>query len=95
MTNWHVAVINFFWWLLNTIFFHICFLSDASPPVNTSPIMNSFEMDLFGSDPIGALALVSVPQPTDVPSVEPSASSGFETDSFMGMPPASTGFSEV
>uniref|UniRef100_A0A453PZ58 ENTH domain-containing protein n=1 Tax=Aegilops tauschii subsp. strangulata TaxID=200361 RepID=A0A453PZ58_AEGTS len=68
---------------------------DASPPVNTSPIMNSFEMDLFGSDPIGALALVSVPQPTDVPSVEPSSSSGFETDSFMGMPPASTGFSEA
>ncbi|VAI62643.1 unnamed protein product [Triticum turgidum subsp. durum] len=68
---------------------------DASPPVNTSPIMNSFEMDLFGSDPIGALALVSVPQPTDVPSVEPSASSGFETDSFMGMPHASTGFSEA
>ncbi|VAI51115.1 unnamed protein product [Triticum turgidum subsp. durum] len=68
---------------------------DASPPVNTSPIMNSFEMDLFGSDPIGALALVSVPQPTDVPSVEPSASSGFETDSFMGMPPASNGFSEA
>lgn len=68
---------------------------DASPPVNTSPIMNSFEMDLFGSDPIGALALVSVPQPTDVPNVEPPANSGFETDSFMGMPPASTGFSEA
>uniref|UniRef100_M8BLY4 Epsin-2 n=1 Tax=Aegilops tauschii TaxID=37682 RepID=M8BLY4_AEGTA len=34
-------------------------------------------------------------QPTDVPSVEPSSSSGFETDSFMGMPPASTGFSEA
>jgi hypothetical protein len=52
-------------------------------------------MDLFGSDPIGELALVSVPQPTTTPNVEPPANSGFETNSFMGMPPASTGFSEV
>ncbi|XP_047082977.1 clathrin interactor EPSIN 2-like [Lolium rigidum] len=67
---------------------------DASPPVNPSPAVNSFEMDLFGSDPIGELALVSVPQPTATPNVEPPANSGFETNSFMGMPPASTGFSE-
>uniref|UniRef100_A0ACD5ZBR4 Uncharacterized protein n=1 Tax=Avena sativa TaxID=4498 RepID=A0ACD5ZBR4_AVESA len=67
---------------------------DASPPVNPSPSVNSFEMDLFGSDPIGELALVSVPQPTAIPNVEPAANSGFETNSFMGMPPASTGFSE-
>jgi epsin len=52
-------------------------------------------MDLFGSDPIGELALVSVPQPTAMPNAEPQANSGFETNSFMGMPPASTGFSEV
>ena len=52
-------------------------------------------MDLFGSDPIGELALVSVPQPTAIPNVEPPANSGFETNSFMGMPPALTGFSEV
>jgi epsin len=73
----------------------ICILSDASPPVNPSPAVNSFEMDLFGSDPIGELALVSVPQPTAIPNVEPPANSGFETNSFMGMPPASSGFSEV
>ncbi|KAG8072833.1 hypothetical protein GUJ93_ZPchr0006g40789 [Zizania palustris] len=67
---------------------------DASPPVNPSPAMNSLEMDLFGSDPISSLALVSVPQPTATPHVEPSANSGFETNSFMGMPPTSTGFNE-
>lgn len=66
---------------------------DASPPVNPSPAVNNFEMDLFGSDPIGELALVSVPQPTAIPN-EPQANTGFETNSFMGMPPASTGFSE-
>ncbi|CAM0942854.1 unnamed protein product [Alopecurus aequalis] len=69
-------------------------VQDASPPQNPSPAVNSFKMDLFGSDPIGELALVSVPQPTAIPNVEPPANSGFETNSFMGMPPASTGFSE-
>ena len=63
--------------------------------MNPSPAVNSFEMDLFGSDPIGELALVSVPQPTATPNVEPLSNSGFETNSFMGMPPASIGFSEV
>jgi epsin len=52
-------------------------------------------MDLFGPDPINSLALVSVPQPTASPNVEPSANPGFESNSFMGMPPASTGFNEV
>lgn len=68
---------------------------DASPPANPSPAVNSLEMDLFGPDPISSLALVSVPQPTAAPNVEPMANSGFETNSFMGMPPASTGFSEA
>uniref|UniRef100_A0A0D9VME2 ENTH domain-containing protein n=1 Tax=Leersia perrieri TaxID=77586 RepID=A0A0D9VME2_9ORYZ len=67
---------------------------DTSPPVNPSPAVNSLEMDLFGSDPISSLALVSVPQPTATPNVEPPANSGFETNGFMGMPPASTGFNE-
>ncbi|XP_006648078.1 clathrin interactor EPSIN 2 [Oryza brachyantha] len=69
-------------------------VQDTSAPVNPSPAVNSLEMDLFGSDPISSLALVSVPQPTTSPIVEPSANSGFETNGFMGMPPASTGFDE-
>ncbi|KAL6911318.1 hypothetical protein ACP4OV_000123 [Aristida adscensionis] len=68
---------------------------DPSPPVNPSPAANSLEMDLFGSDPISSLALVSVPQPTTTPNVEPPANSGFETNNFMGMPPTSTGFGEI
>lgn len=70
-------------------------MSDTSPPVNPSQAVNSLEMDLFGPDPINSLALVSVPQPTASPNVEPSANPGFESNSFMGMPPASTGFNEV
>uniref|UniRef100_A0A0E0CSU1 ENTH domain-containing protein n=1 Tax=Oryza meridionalis TaxID=40149 RepID=A0A0E0CSU1_9ORYZ len=68
---------------------------DTSPPVNPSQAVNSLEMDLFGPDPISSLALVSVPQPTASPNVEPSANPGFESNSFMGMPPASTGFNEA
>ncbi|TVU27796.1 hypothetical protein EJB05_19297 [Eragrostis curvula] len=67
---------------------------DSSPPANSSPAVNNLEMDLFGSDPMSALALVSVPQPTTTTNVEPPANSGFETNSFMGMPPTSTGFGE-
>lgn len=52
-------------------------------------------MDLFGSDPMSALALVSVPQPTITTNVEPAASSGLEANSFMGMPQTSAGFGEV
>ncbi|KAG2662392.1 hypothetical protein PVAP13_1KG535000 [Panicum virgatum] len=51
-------------------------VSDSSPPVNPVPVVNSLEMDLFGSDPISSLALVSVPQPTttsNVSAVNPSA----------------------
>jgi epsin len=68
---------------------------DSSPPVNPAPVVNSLEMDLFGSDPISSLALVSVPQPTIISNVEPPANSGFETNNFMGMPPTSSGFGEV
>lgn len=68
---------------------------DSSPPVNPAPAANSLEMDLFGSDPISALALVSVPQPTTTSNVEAPANSGFEMNSFVGMPPASTGFGEI
>ncbi|CAD6241810.1 unnamed protein product [Miscanthus lutarioriparius] len=68
---------------------------DSSPPVNPAPVANSLEMDLFGSDPISSLALVSVPQPTTTSNVEAPANSGFETNSFVGMPPASTGFGEI
>ncbi|KAF0933464.1 hypothetical protein E2562_018559 [Oryza meyeriana var. granulata] len=67
---------------------------DTAPPANPSPAVNSLEMDLFGSDPISSLALVSVPQPIASPNLEPSVNSGFETNGFMGMPPASTGFNE-
>ena len=69
--------------------------SDSSPPVNPAPVVNSLEIDLFGSDPISSLALVSVPQPTTASNVEPPANSGFETNNFMGMPPTSSGFGEV
>ena len=69
--------------------------SDSSPPVNPVPVVNSLEMDSFGSDPISSLALVSVPQPTTASNVEPPANSGFETNNFMGMPPTSSGFGEV
>jgi hypothetical protein len=69
--------------------------SDSSSPVNPAPVVNSLEMDLFGSDPISSLALVSVPQPTTTSNVEPPANSGFETNNFMGMPPTSSGFGEV
>jgi len=68
---------------------------DSSPPVNPAPVADSLEMDLFGSDPISSLALVSVPQPTTTSNVEAPANSGFETNSFVGMPPASTGFGEI
>lgn len=68
---------------------------DSSPPVNPASVANSLEMDLFGSDPISSLALVSVPQPTTTSNVEAPANSGFETNSFVGMPPASTGFGEI
>ncbi|GJM87286.1 hypothetical protein PR202_ga03226 [Eleusine coracana subsp. coracana] len=64
---------------------------DASPP-NSTPVVNSLEMDLFGSDPMSALALVSVPQPTTTTNVEPPANSGLETNNFMGMPQTSAGF---
>ncbi|KAG2654803.1 hypothetical protein PVAP13_1NG498800 [Panicum virgatum] len=67
---------------------------DSSPPVNPAPVVNSLEIDLFGSDPISSLALVSVPQPTTTSNVEPPANSGFETNNFMGMPPTSSGFGE-
>ncbi|CAN6233016.1 unnamed protein product [Urochloa humidicola] len=67
----------------------------SSPPVNPAPVVNSLEMDLFGSDPISSLALVSVPQPTTTSNVEPPANSGFETNNFMGMPPTSSGFDEI
>ncbi|KAG2662387.1 hypothetical protein PVAP13_1KG535000 [Panicum virgatum] len=70
-------------------------VSDSSPPVNPVPVVNSLEMDLFGSDPISSLALVSVPQPTTTSNVEPPANSGFETNNFMGMPPTSSGFGEI
>ncbi|KAK3159406.1 hypothetical protein QOZ80_2AG0149730 [Eleusine coracana subsp. coracana] len=66
---------------------------DASPP-NSTPVVNSLEMDLFGSDPMSALALVSVPQPTTTTNVEPPANSGLETNNFMGMPQTSAGFGE-
>ncbi|CAL5056365.1 unnamed protein product [Urochloa decumbens] len=68
---------------------------DSSPPVNPAPVVNNLEMDLFGSDPISSLALVSVPQPTTTSNVEQPANSGFETNSFMGMPPTSSGFGEI
>ncbi|KAG2654806.1 hypothetical protein PVAP13_1NG498800 [Panicum virgatum] len=68
---------------------------DSSPPVNPAPVVNSLEIDLFGSDPISSLALVSVPQPTTTSNVEPPANSGFETNNFMGMPPTSSGFGEI
>ncbi|CAN6279669.1 unnamed protein product [Urochloa humidicola] len=68
---------------------------DSSPPVNPAPVVNSLEMDLFGSDPINSLALVSVPQPTTTSNVEQPANSGFETNNFMGMPPTSSGFGEI
>ncbi|OEL35065.1 Clathrin interactor EPSIN 2, partial [Dichanthelium oligosanthes] len=68
---------------------------DSSPPANPAPVVNSLEMDLFGSDPISSLALVSVPQPTTTSNVEPPVNSGFETKNFMGMPPTSTGFGEI
>ncbi|KAG8060651.1 hypothetical protein GUJ93_ZPchr0002g26526 [Zizania palustris] len=67
---------------------------DALPLVSPSPAVNNLEMDLFGSDPTSVLALVSVPQSIATLNVAPSANSGFETNSFMGMPPTSTGFSE-
>ncbi|XP_062221631.1 clathrin interactor EPSIN 2-like [Phragmites australis] len=70
-------------------------IPDSSPAVNPSPVVNSLEMDLFGSDPMSSLALVSVPQPTTTANVEPPTNSGFETNSFMGMPPTSTGFGEI
>ncbi|KAF8689969.1 hypothetical protein HU200_041604 [Digitaria exilis] len=70
------------------------FVPDPSPPVNPAPVANSLEMDLFGSDPISSLALVSVPQPTTTSNAEPLANSGFEANSFMGMPPIS-GFDEI
>ncbi|CAL4967538.1 unnamed protein product [Urochloa decumbens] len=68
---------------------------DSSPPVNPAPVVNNLEMDLFGSDPISSLALVSVPQPTTTSNVEQPANSGFETNNFMGMPPTSSGFGEI
>jgi epsin len=52
-------------------------------------------MDLFGSDPMSALALVSVPQPTTQTNVEPPGNSGLVVNSSMGMPPTSAGFGEV
>ncbi|XP_062220658.1 clathrin interactor EPSIN 2-like [Phragmites australis] len=70
-------------------------IPDSSPPVNPSPVVNSLEMDLFGSDPMSSLALVSVPQPTTTANVEQPVNSGFETNSFMGMPPTSIGFGEI
>ncbi|RLN08463.1 clathrin interactor EPSIN 2 [Panicum miliaceum] len=68
---------------------------DSSSPANPAPVVNSLEMDLFGSDPISSLALVSVPQPTTTSNVESPANSGFETNNFMGMPPTSSGFGEI
>ncbi|KAL6591457.1 hypothetical protein ACP70R_049960 [Stipagrostis hirtigluma subsp. patula] len=70
-------------------------VSDPSPPANPSPVVNSLEMDLFGSDPMSSLALVSVPQPTATANAETPANSGFETNNFMGMPPTSAGFGEI
>jgi epsin len=63
--------------------------------VTSSPVVNSLEMDLFGSDPMSALALVSVPQPTTQTNVEPPGNSGLVANSSMGMPPTSAGFGEV
>lgn len=58
----------------------------ASVPPPAASAVSSLEMDLFGSDPIGSLALVPITTTATTDDHAASINSGFEANSFASMP---------